>query len=443
MLILSVCILGIIFFSKNQYGSSDPLGCLLTSQAILSYGTVNLDAYKEILAQYDAIYSYRIMTRNDHLFYSYPIGSCIYAIPFVKLVNFIGRDMSYIAHVPIYDIWLQKVLSSFIVMSCFLLVYGICRCLLTSFHSIILSLAFVLGSSIASTMGTALWSFDFEVLFILICVLLILYDAHNLYKLDVYLLSFFLFSAYLCRPTAVIFVGVVAIYVLFKSWKLFTKLSVSLCALFTVFIFFSLYQYNQVLPPYYDQSLHPTKTFWTALFGILLSPARGLFIYSPYLMVTFGGLYFFGKKLFRSHLTWMASCWLVLVLITISLWPTWWGGHSFGPRLLTDVFPACMLLTIFVWDELLKTTFLSNIQKRVVIIIFLCLASISILIHTYQGLYNPAIVMWNVSPDIDQYPEYLFDWRYPQFMASTKLLEERNLDHQQKIHLKNPSVTGK
>ena len=152
-------------------------------------------------------------------------------------------------------------------------------------------------------------------------------------------------------------------------------------------------------------------------------------------------LYFFGKKLFRSHLTWVAICWFVLVLVAISLWPVWWGGHSFGPRLLTDVFPACMLLTIFVWNELHKTKLFSNIQKRVIVTIFLCLASISIFMHTFQGLYNPAIGMWNASPDINQYPEYLFDWRYPQFMASTKLLEERNLHHQQKIRLKDFSTT--
>ena len=443
VLILSLCIFRIIYFAPNKYSYCDPLGCLLTSQAILSFGTVNLDAYKEIITRYEFRYGYRIMTINGHLFYFYPIGSCIYAIPFVKLANCTGRDISYmVGSIPVYDLKLQNLLSSLIGAGCFLLIYGICRCLLKTVHSIILSLIFVLGSSIASTMGTAFWNFDFEVMFILFSILLILYDAYDLYKLNAYLLSFLLFSAYFCRPTAAIFVGVVAIYIFFRSRKLFIELSVSLCVLFMGSILFSLHLYDQMLPPYYHYHLSlKSETLWIAFYGILLSPGRGLFIYSPYLIVTFFGVCFLGKRLFQSRLTWMAGGWFVLHILAISKFQQWWGGSSFGPRLLTDVFPACMLLTIFVWNELTKT-FFSGIRK-VAIIAFLCLASISVIIHTYQGLYNPATPLWNVSPNIDEYTEYLFDWRYPQFMASTKLLKERELYHQEKIRLKNLSTIEK
>ena len=53
------------------------------------------------------------------------------------------------------------------------------------------------------------------------------------------------------------------------------------------------------------------------------------------------------------------------------------------------------------------------------------LMAVAILFHTYQGLYNGSTVKWNESPNIDQRPEYLFDWRHPQFLASPDMLEAR------------------
>ena len=94
LLLLSLTILALTLFSRNSYRDSDSLGCLLTSQAIATHGTIKLDAYRDMLKQHKAVYGSRIMTKNNHLFYNYPLGTSIYAVPFVWLANCIGRDMS-------------------------------------------------------------------------------------------------------------------------------------------------------------------------------------------------------------------------------------------------------------------------------------------------------------------------------------------------------------
>lgn len=38
----------------------------------------------------------------------------------------------------------------------------------------------------------------------------------------------------------------------------------------------------------------------------------------------------------------------------------------------------------------------------------------------------------NKDPNIDRYPEYLFDWRYPQFLASEQSLQQRKIEHLEK-----------
>jgi|WetSurSiteA1Bulk_404760.scaffolds.fasta_scaffold25786_2 hypothetical protein len=438
VVLLSLTIVALILFSRNSYRDCDSLGCLLTAQAIVTHGTIKLDAYRDILKQYKSVYTYRIMKKNDHLYYNYPLGTSIYSVPFVWLANLTGCDMSSISNNnPICDKRLQKVLSSLIVAVCFVLVYGLCRCFLAPLSSGVLTLIFVLGSPLISTMGTALWSLDMEVMFMLLCLLMIVYDDRKIFTLKPYVLSFFLFSAYLCRPTAAIFVALVTLYVLlFKPRAAFIKLSGSCLLLFFVFVLFSLYEYKLILPPYYDQRLH-SDTFWTGLYGNLLSPARGLFVYSPYLFLTLLGLCFFFKEFYRSRLMWLAILWFSFHLVMIAQYPVWWGGHCFGPRYLTDVFPACILITILLWNHASKT--LSHKPRKVLITIFFCFSLISIIINTGQGLYNPATGKWNNSPNIDEYPAYLFNWRYAQFMATPKLLKEREAYH----HLTYNRLRGK
>lgn len=426
--LLSLTILALILFSRTSYRDCDSLGCLLTSQAIVTHGTIELDAYRDMLKQYEAVYGSRIMTKNNHLFYNYPLGTCIFAVPFVWLANLAGQDMStIIKNNPVCDKRLQKVLSALIVTVCFILVYGLCRCFLAPLSSGVLTLIFVLGSPFISTMGTALWNLDMEVMFILFCLLMIVRDDRKILMLNPYVLSFFLFSAYLCRPTAAIFLALAGFYVLlFKPRAAFVKLSASCFLFFMVFVLFSLHEYKSILPPYYLQRFSHIETFWIGLYGILLSPARGLLIYSPYLFLTLLGLCCFVKEFYQSRLMWLAILWFFFHLVMIAQYPVWWGGHCFGPRYLTDVFPACILITILLWDHASKT--LSHKPRKVLMTIFFCFSLISIIINTGQGLYNPATGKWNNSPNIDDHPDYLFDWKCPQFMATPKLLKERELD---------------
>jgi hypothetical protein len=82
--------------------------------------------------------------------------------------------------------------------------------------------------------------------------------------------------------------------------------------------------------------LHPER-----LWGLLASPGRGLFVFVPFLL------------LLPFSLLRMRGAWLRLTLSMLggfagslfftSAWPIWWGGSSYGPRLLADGMPVLML----------------------------------------------------------------------------------------------------
>lgn len=419
IIILGSITFGITYFSAVDYTAYDPLGNLLTSQAILRHGTIKLDAYEGFLQGY--VKGWHLRDKDGHVYYHYPIGTPLFAIPSVWLANLCGAEMSYRPD----EAALQNTLSALTTTLSWVLIYLICRCYLPLKYSLLLSLAFVFGSSIASTMGTALWSINLAIVFTLSSLLLLVYeDCQKISAINPYLLGFFLFSAYLCRPTTAIFACVIFLYVFFKNRLIFSRLIVTYIMLFGIFVLFSWMEYRQVLPDYYlSEQLGVSKPLLEAVYGILLSPARGLLVYIPYLIVPLIGAIYFFKQLSRSSLFWVSLGWFILHLVLISKNELWWGGGGFGSRMFTDALPALILLTLLIWNKIL--TLMPLLHCRIMLSIFILLAGVSIFINTYQGLYNTYTVDWG-----DPW-QNLFNWKYPQFLASHRLLAERDIEEQE------------
>ncbi len=405
----------------SYYNRSDPHGALLTAQSILQYGTIRLDHYgsEDVLK---TRFSYRVIIRNGHAYYYFPVGTSLVALPFVACARFAGMDM---ANVP-DDLTLQGLLAALSVSLIALLSYSLCRFRLREIESLLLATIFVFGTSIAGTCGTALWSFNFEVVFILLALnllSLILQKRNSTSGIISFGLGTSLFMAYLCRPSAGFFiVGVLAVLFLSRSAVAAKITAFTLAMFIVIFISFSLREYHSALPPYYQLTrLAGTGDFKTALYGLLLSPSRGLLVFSPHLLFVLpAGLLVLRRD--RMHLI-FAYAWMLVQLLSISRFPHWWGGHSFGARLLTDITPALLLIAIGTVAGLRG-------RLKVVFVTLLVLTGVgSIAINTGQGLYNRATIRWNFYPEIDPNPEYLFDWRYPQFMATPDKLEERMRRH--------------
>ena len=85
------------------------------------------------------------------------------------------------------------------------------------------------------------------------------------------------------------------------------------------------------------------------LLGILLSPGRGLLVYTPVLIFAFAVLAPRARESRDRHrlVVTAASVFVVLHLLLIAMWPIWWGGYCWGPRLLTEILaPSIVLIAI-------------------------------------------------------------------------------------------------
>lgn len=77
--------------------------------------------------------------------------------------------------------------------------------------------------------------------------------------------------------------------------------------------------------------------------GLLVSPNRGLFVYSPVVIVALAGVRTALTSSIRSPLLWCAIG-LAVEYVLYATYAVWWGGHTYGPRYLVDVLPVAVPL---------------------------------------------------------------------------------------------------
>lgn len=398
---------------------SDPLDTLLTSQALVEHGTIQLDHY--VL---DERYLYNPIqpAANGHSYSYFPLGASVVAVPAVWLARLRGEDMIYAAD----NRALQNVLSSWTVVVCTLLIFALCRFYLPMTWAFGVTGAFVFGTSVASTLGTAYWSANAAlVLGLALVLLLAMSDRRGVGPRTEALLGALLFLAYLCRPTMALLVPATGLYLVVRWRRLPVVFATTLACLGALFVAFSWREFGLVLPPYYQPSRLGSTQFWPALYGQLLSPSRGVLVATPYFVLTLVGFAVCWRTLLRDRLVAFCATWLLLHWLAISSFPHWWGGWSFGNRLFTDALPAAFLLTVLVARTARET--LPGRALSVAVTVSLALGAVSVFIHSHQGLYNPYTMMWNDGIDSDE--ARVFDWHFPQFLATAITLQRHAREH--------------
>lgn len=94
-----------------------------------------------------------------------------------------------------------------------------------------------------------------------------------------------------------------------------------------------------------------THPMWDAFWGITFSPHRGLFFFSPFLLLAWPGFYVLWRlKRYRSEFLVCLLSTLGLLLFNSSS-IMWWGGYAVGPRYLIPMLPFISLAPVFFLDR--------------------------------------------------------------------------------------------
>jgi len=306
----------------------------------------------------------------------------------------------------------QEVIASLIGTVAGVIFYWV---ILSEFQSQAIALAsaaiFSLCTSMWSTATRALWQHGPLVLMLVIAM--VLFERARRRPELVQYVGLPLAMSYLMRPTAIVAIIVLSAYVAINYRAHFVRY---VCWAMLVPIAWMTYNftiYQQLLPPYYSMNAFSTQTrFVAGLLGNLISPSRGLFVFSPVLLFSLSGFIFALRD--RTHRALHIAYGAIIAgnMIIIASASMWWGGHTFGPRFMTDVLPLLAYFTAF--NFRLPETFQRRTQVAVSSAIAV-LALVSMAIHA-QGAFRYATWEWNYIPaNVDQNPVRAWDWRDPQF----------------------------
>ena len=150
---------------------------------------------------------------------------------------------------------------------------------------------------------------------------------------------------------------------------------------------------------------------WNGALGLLVSPSRGLLVFSPIVLAAAAGIGPVLRQPWREDGRWCLAA-AVLQFVVYAFYTVWWGGHTYGPRYCLDVLPFLVPLV-----GAGGSFFGSHALSRV--LLFAALGW-SLLLAATGAFCYPAD-QWNTVPDdVDTHHARLWDWRDPQFVRCWK-----------------------
>jgi hypothetical protein len=194
-----------------------------------------------------------------------------------------------------------------------------------------------------------------------------------------------------------------------------------------LFLLYSQVHFSAWVPDYYAGN--PALRLRYLAYGLssnLVSPSRGLFVYSPFLLVVVYLLVTYRRHLrYRGLLLAMGAAFLAHTVVASCQLGV--QASAYGPRFLTDIVPLLGVISILALRAALAghEEIRSGHSVRLPRLRFgleACAATLTVilgvLIHG-AGAISPAGMQWNSRPvPLSQDRMRVFDWRRPQWLCS-------------------------
>jgi hypothetical protein len=332
--------LAMICYTAN--GKTIPSGDALPARylpfAILQRGSFYLDEFPFLYAGADAYWAQKV---GDHYVSLYPVGAAVLAVPFyAPAVLWTGTTPGQ-ARGP----ELEKLAASGMVALSVAFLYAALRTLASRRWALAIVVAYGLGTSSLSVSSQALWQHGPAQLCLAIGIFLFVCGREM--PFFTMLAGLPLAFAVVCRPTNVTMFVAAAGYVLLVQPRTILGFALAAAPAIGFQIWYNAvclgspfaYQFPIWRGPYWNDSVR------TNLAGLLLSPTRGLLVYSPVLAFSlWGAAVAWGRD--GDRLARALGVGVLLTLVLHSRWGMYWGGACYGPRLLADVTPALAFLLV-------------------------------------------------------------------------------------------------
>ncbi len=346
-LVWSACVFAIYLANGREIWSGDSVPAKYLTCAIVRGDGFFLDRYRtEVLKWWPyPTMPYYVTVVDGHYVSRYPIGQALVAFPFTwpRMLFLDWADPGWETSDPLWFDTIAKRSAAAITTLTALALLVVLRKLGLGREAWLAALAAALGSNLWCTASQSLWQHGPAALTLMLLVLLLLPESPSRWR---FIVAGFTAALLVCsRPIDLAFAVMTALWVMLRHprqlvWFLPAAMVVGA----------ALIGYNRAYlgaaGGYY--STFDAATFGTpwqeGFLGTLLSPSRGLFIFSPWTLIAFAYLPFAFFQLRPTRLL----PWLLATLgahaLLISTFSCWWAGLCFGPRYWTEVIPLLAIV---------------------------------------------------------------------------------------------------
>lgn len=419
----------VIFWLSPVRGTTDIYYSMLVSQSLVSHGSFALDYYDVPRADAGVVEgrdihgrAYQLETARGHVYYYFPPGGPVLCAPFVALANLFGVSAANPdgTYSPKGEMAIHRALAALLMAALTAVFFFTARLLLRARSAVVVALGGALGTQVWSTASRVVWSDTWAILLLGVAVWMLLAHECGARRLRPVLLASLLAWSYFSRPTSSVPIAAISLYLLLFNRKAFPAYA-SAGALWAAGLFaYSWHHFGRALPAYYEANRLEFHNFSVALYGNLFSPSRGLLVYVPVVAFVAYLILRYRRRLPCVRLAFAALAICALHLVVVSGFDTWYGGGCYGPRYTTGLVPWFVLLAVLGVRAALDARTdnrRSNVRWRTELAAGATLLALSVAMNA-RGALSRETDRWNTWPaSVDERPERVFDWRYPQFLA--------------------------
>jgi Dolichyl-phosphate-mannose-protein mannosyltransferase len=356
-LIFCACFI-IYVLNKRTISAGDTIPNTLLAFNWLINHTLDFENFRNTYQFFRANHYFFAETSRGSLIAAYPIGAAIVTFPIYIGFYFyllISKGLQTIditsAAFEVDRLFFEKIAAVVVASLSVVIFYSASKLKFGKSIAIISTFIYAFATGTWTISSQGLWQHGPTNL-VTLAALLCLLKAHRSEKQQK---TFLLLAGIFCgllpgiRPTNSIFLLAILLHAIFtyrkQSLPFFFGLS-SAC----LSVSWNLYHFGTLSGGYGGVSslyIITFKQFFQGFFALLVSPSRGLLVFSPIVLYAVPG-FWQALKLKSSRDEKLIFCFslaAITLFIQYCFFEIWWAGYSYGPRFLIDVLPiACFLI---------------------------------------------------------------------------------------------------
>jgi MFS family permease len=354
-------VLALALYRSNGYESSsgDTVATSLLAFNVLEYHRLDLDRFAQTYAKAPGMsYAFYRSPMTGQLTSAFPIGTAILTFPLyagfaaIAKARGVPLDAASLAFEPqrLYD---EKLAASIVAALSVALFFLCVRLFVRPLPAWISTLAYGFGTGVWTVNSQNLYQHGPSNALIIALIGSLAAASRAERRRAVWLIAAGLCAGFVLvvRPTNIFYALAAAIFVVWRFPKDAPQFLVCAALGLAPGIAWDVHFFGRPVGGYPTQTapyVWNARFFVASLAGLLVSPNRGLFVFSPVLLGAFVGAFRLRQAAGEDRrLLALMTGGMVALVCSYAFFNMWWGGFAYGPRFLLDTLPVlCLLLAL-------------------------------------------------------------------------------------------------